>query len=792
MDWVPGTVGIRHWTFVHAVGESPRILGCDFESKLPNVWVRDVFGDWAQKIVNPDDSFSPLKALPDDEFFSGVDGSGRRIIMIHSLVTQSLIGLVRDQAAWIGFNNISATSDVHSFQVIDLSGDNQADLVFFDGSQNAVCLVQQHLPGVLGPLHLDMGCGFGPQEWLVPGEQTGSLWTRPFWDAVPKSFRMHLEEALLPTSESVHEVIHHSGRAFLVKDSSFMEMKISESLEAWHAEELTPWVFDPEESLLSSRGVLGLYVPSARMKVSTTRKSLFNHVAVLPLHEWSHFVYTRDRNLRVKSYLNGELVASAPGADIPYDHRNLILGAGYGRGWYEHFHGCIDEVEVIHRVLSEEEVRQRWMNRRAVTNPWTVSLVSFDSDLGFDSVPREEISNAPFRTYGSWQYDEGIHGRGIRFDGKSGAMRVAADLPEVDVTYSFWIRPEKPIEAGANQVPVSGYGMYNTNFMLLDLPVSVPIADPLELFEVEKFSAPEPGRLHLHNAQRFWLGQSLQLYLVEGGQWRVMECGGEVPVDGMGIQTIWEEDGAIHRVNPDNGQIHVLDLESFQWRKGSRLPLVIAGSQVVACSQSGHAFGDFHLGNVWWWPESESKIYSVLLPHDLLPSGDEWTGFSMSLGAIEVSSRGGVHAPLIVDDAEQPLQVSEESTDVGFLRWVSLVFVGFFMWMVYRITRGRLRSRSRTQESGHFRRRNGAYSEELLEVIERLKRCESEVLDSASLDVLLGLSDLESEETRRSHRARWVKEVNDWSRMERSKPGIVREKDPMDRRRMLYRLDVQD
>jgi hypothetical protein len=95
------------------------------------------------------------------------------------------------------------------------------------------------------------------------------------------------------------------------------------------------------------------------MKVSSTRKSLFNHVAVLPLHEWSHFVYTRDRNLRVKSYLNGELVASAPSADIPYDHRNLILGAGYGRGWYEYFHGCIDEVEVIHKVLSEEEVRQR-------------------------------------------------------------------------------------------------------------------------------------------------------------------------------------------------------------------------------------------------------------------------------------------------------------------------------------------------------------------------------------------------------------------------------------------------
>lgn len=122
------------------------------------------------------------------------------------------------------------------------------------------------------------------------GEPTDALWTRPFWDVVPKAFRLHLEEALMKTSESVHEVIHHSGRAFLVKDSSFMEMVISDYLKTWNSDELMPWTSNPEEPRLSSRGVLGLYVQSARLKILTTKPTRFSHVATIPLHEWSHLV----------------------------------------------------------------------------------------------------------------------------------------------------------------------------------------------------------------------------------------------------------------------------------------------------------------------------------------------------------------------------------------------------------------------------------------------------------------------------------------------------------------------
>lgn len=494
--------------------------------------------------------------------------------------------------------------------------------------------------------------------------------------------------------------------------------------------------------------------------------------------------------MRVKLFVNGELVVSASGEDVPYDHRNLILGGVYGRGWHDHFRGSIDEVEVIHRALSAEEVRQRWSNQRAMTTPWTVSLVSFDSDLEFDTVPRDEISNSPFRTYGEWQYVDGVHGRGVRFDGESGAMRVAADIPEVDVTYSFWIRPEEAVSLGGLQVPVSGYGMFNTNFGLLNPPVSVPVAEPLNLFEVKELAAPESGKLFLHNAQRFWLGQSLQLYHLEEDSWRTVDCGGEVPDKQGGFQLIWEEDGALHKVNPDNGQIHSLDLDTFTWRMNLRLPMIVAGCDVVACSQSGRAFADFDAGQVWWWPKSENKLYPISLEPDLLVPGDEWTGFSMTFGAVSCSSRDAVLLPLVLDDAQHPVSVHEESAREGLLRWFLVAGLGFSILFIQQMKNRRRRMQADPRLSQRTKPSIAYHSTELLEVVERLKQCEKEVVDSATLDVLLGLSNLESEETRRSHRARWIKEINAWSKLENSRTGIVREKDPLDRRRMLYRLHV--
>lgn len=114
IDWIPETAGIRFWTFVHAVGESPRVFACEFDSKNPHLWIQNGPGNWIKEAIVENDPNFALKARPDCEFFSELDNQGRRISLVHSIVTQSVDGVVREEGAWIGYNAIGASAFVSS------------------------------------------------------------------------------------------------------------------------------------------------------------------------------------------------------------------------------------------------------------------------------------------------------------------------------------------------------------------------------------------------------------------------------------------------------------------------------------------------------------------------------------------------------------------------------------------------------------------------------------------------------------------------------------------------------
>jgi hypothetical protein len=80
--------------------------------------------------------------------------------------------------------------------------------------------------------------------------------------------------------------------------------------------------------------------------------------------------------------------------------------------------------------------------------------------------------------------------------------------------------------------------------------------------------------------------------------------------------------------------------------------------------------------------------------------------------------------------------------------------------------------------------------EEFQQILERLRSSAPAILDTHELDGLLGLSDVESLETRRSHRARLIRQCNAWSESKMGKLMIVRKKDPTDRRRTLYSIKI--
>ncbi len=80
-------------------------------------------------------------------------------------------------------------------------------------------------------------------------------------------------------------------------------------------------------------------------------------------NQWTHVVLTRDANTREnKVYLNGVLSASTVGTgDIVYDGgQYLRLGSwgGGGRNW----NGKMDELQILNRVLTPEEISYRYQN----------------------------------------------------------------------------------------------------------------------------------------------------------------------------------------------------------------------------------------------------------------------------------------------------------------------------------------------------------------------------------------------------------------------------------------------
>lgn len=104
MDWVPSTMGIRAWAFVHAGGDLPRINANYFESGVMKEWTRVEPDDWKQRLSHENNPNAMMWVGVDDEFFSTLDESGRRFVLRHSLVTQSVDCLIRDQESWIGYS----------------------------------------------------------------------------------------------------------------------------------------------------------------------------------------------------------------------------------------------------------------------------------------------------------------------------------------------------------------------------------------------------------------------------------------------------------------------------------------------------------------------------------------------------------------------------------------------------------------------------------------------------------------------------------------------------------------
>lgn len=781
VNWLPESQGCLEWAFCHPKGTPPSIMGILERDGHNKFWSLGDAGRWKQDAEWLMETLAPLKLPKGTRFFSFQLNSGARALVTYNLTTHSITAFVWNHKGWLGAGDIGTASSLHSLDFVDVSGDGQEDFVMYSGDAQAVWVVQWHGPGVAGP-SLSMGdWQLGPIEWLGSSDDKSTMWNRPIWDCLPKSHRMHLEEALAGNLPAISKLFHHSGRLIAVHDMGHLELVASPDLSTLSLGKDNAQAMSERSDRggwVSDLGQIGVGFPYFRLKPPGV--DVNNQQAKVNLHEWSHAVYTRDKNLRLRAYVNGQLVASSAGTDLMYDHRELLLGAGFGRNWGRHFHGAIDEVEIASKVLTADEVQARFVARKAMPDRWTHSLATFNDT---SSSPMEEVRQIPFRTDGDWRFVEGTSGSAVAFDGQTAHLRCGVDIPEFEVSFSFWFKPELPKKKGDHSVMLSSYGMYNANIGVVDCAVGTPSFEPFEAFAVQAVDAPEAGTMHWVGAERIWLAHSGNVHQWSQGQWLPMPCSGERPNGTASAQgsLSWLEDGLVFFLAKGSRELYALDLAKRRWSRSMRLPRAVAQSTIAMAVPAGRLFMDDVAGRFFWSPKDDREFWMAEPEMELQVEEDEWVGLSMSLGAIRAVSRSGASSPLTLMEAPSWRQALADHWV-----WAGMAFAGvfFFGWLAVR-GRRRLSAPQLLQME-----EMAEIDSELAVTLNQLRKRNGDILDSLALDALLGLDQIESEETRRSQRAQWIRDINEWSTESKGTLAIERTKDPLDRRRVLYVIQV--
>ena len=73
-----------------------------------------------------------------------------------------------------------------------------------------------------------------------------------------------------------------------------------------------------------------------------------------------------------------------------------------------------------------------------------------------------------------------------------------------------------------------------------------------------------------------------------------------------------------------------------------------------------------------------------------------------------------------------------------------------------------------------------------LAAMQMLVDFEGQILDTQTFDNVIGIASIDTDETRRSRRSRFILIVNSWSQRVCGEDAVVRQQDPTDRRRVLY------
>jgi hypothetical protein len=306
-----------------------------------------------------------------------------------------------------------------------------------------------------------------------------------------------------------------------------------------------------------------------------------------------------------------------------------------------------------------------------------------------------------------------------------------------------------------------------------------------------KINKPEDGIVFSSGGEHYFLSTSGRLFVQMGFDWRelaIKNALAEMSIQGRP----WFVENSLHALVDRNLTHMVLDLESLEWEQAGRLNSLVGSVEHAVCASRGTLLIARKESNdapsAFWWPNDSDKLYPLQMPS----SHESIVAVMSGLGRFVWVHNSGKELLVKVDPNAVPLTLYQ--SDVPSWAWVAggvfFLLLGAGTWRVRSTMEGGHESRDIHRDSdadqiGLIRRTLPVHSD----VLKLLRNAVDHQFDVQGLDEAFLIGYIETDETRRSRRARMIKDLNVWWHEQAGHELIVRDVDETDKRRRIYRLD---
>lgn len=762
LEWLDQTTLLDHWFSFREENGRLSIFGQMAGMKTDVKWVLGDDSKWSIEPSAHSGWFDDLTMVRAEEV-----GNGLTYMIASSRHWRTTVGAIWRHGECLARFELENSDVLGDPRFSDMNGDGILDFVFWD--ERAEQLVCHYL--LKNPIEPNRGHS---QAELVFLEKPDSILVervrQKFLEQLPQDEQSAVREAL-NNDEDIETIQLQPGALMACGAGLCQILEPSISLE-------TGAIVNQGEC----SGHFKLAVPSAFPKPDGQQR----RDCLIP-GEWNHIVYTRDDNYESKLYLNNELAFEGTERAMDFDYRILSLGSEAGHLSQRFLNGDIDEVEVVHEELGPLDVAHRFEHPTVMSHP--KSIATFD----FDQHPnrRYPFGTDNLKIYEEWELVEGIHGTALRLKGEASRAAVFMKIPSNNFSISLWVRPR--VEGNKLTRPgtiLSLYGMRNLDLEVQPLDRSGFFSRPNLHMSNSNVEKPEKGMAFSSQGDLYCLSNSGRLFQQAGFDWRELALGGAS--DGLSIQGMpWFVDGALHTIMGRNSTHVVLDLETMEWVPQGRLnPLVGNIEHTIRANRGVLIIARKSMVDerrAFWWPNGSDRLHPVQMPF----SAETIVAVMSALGKFVWVHDSGRESPVQLDQGAVllPVYANNLPSWAWFASGALLLLVGAGTW---RVRSGQVVSndeidinQTHPADEGDFIRMSLPVH---IDVLQLLRSEESKQFDVQGLDDAFLIGDIETDETKRSRRARMIKDLNAWWNERAGQDLIQRDVDDTDKRRRIYKL----